>query len=564
MVHVLHARGVLVAFATVLILSELVLSVDTSDGGHCDKVASERTVGGVSGSCIKDCIWTAGLQHDRLFGNTQVGSDADRAAVWWSAPTEVNSAVQCMWNGVLICDGHSLLISDLLSWLKSRDIDTPWRCDVGPREPCVHSADFSRHFSTYDVIGLSFDVRRAVSIALDKAALTKGKRAKECAYSDSYQCAANSVFINESRERQRLLEEELRELTSRLEETQMLYENALKSLAKMPNQGGTNVPGSTLNMNADDIDHLSDHPSSSNTAKCLTGSDHGNSAALNIQEPNDVLRILESRDADVNAVDRAHPELVTHSLFEAARDGVTMLSSYVIELSRWIFAALRVHVLEHVAHTSRNFDPHDLNAQLVLSFEKLFKDIDSIIGVQVLSSLENIDTIAHVTLTILLFALMLLLRWTGRLMRKSSKFKSRSEIRAEETVNKQFGLRAHERHAERQPERTTSETFEVANSTRKSHFGSEDDRNMKAQQWRKMNNTTGAAEVELKNTSAASEMSEQGQVEEQRTGMPPQVMSTALKHEVTFVPQMRRGPPPRINPNLMSVNPAYESIASWS
>ena len=168
------------------------------------------------------------------------------------------------------------------------------------------------------------------------------------------------------------------------------------------------------------------------------------------------------------------------------------------------------------------------------------------------------------TLLILLFALMLLLRWTGRLMRKSSKFKSRSEIRAEETVNKQFGLRAHERHAERQPERTTSETFEVANSTRKSHFGSEDDRNMKAQQWRKMNNTTGAAEVELKNTSAASEMSEQGQVEEQRTGMPPQVLSTALKHEVTFVPQMRRGPPPRINPNLMSVNPAYESIASWS
>ena len=113
------------------------------------------------------------------------------------------------------------------------------------------------------------------------------------------------MFINESRERQRLLEEELRELTSRLEETQMLYENALKSLAKMPNQGGTNVPGSTLNMNADDIDHLSDHPSSSNTAKCLTGSDHGNSAALNIQEPNDVLRILESRDADVNAVDGA-------------------------------------------------------------------------------------------------------------------------------------------------------------------------------------------------------------------------------------------------------------------
>ena len=271
------------------------------------------------------------------------------------------------------------------------------------------------------------------------------------------------MFINESRERQRLLEEELRELTSRLEETQMLYENALKSLAKMPNQGGTNVPGSTLNMNADDIDHLSDHPSSSNTAKCLTGSDHGNSAALNIQEPNDVLRILESRDADVNAVDRAHPELVTilyskqlvmvlpcyHPMSLSFQDGSSLLSGCTF-LSTW--------------HTSsRNFDPHDLNAQLVLSFEKLFKDIDSIMGVQVLSSLENIDTIAHVTLLILLFALMLLLRWTGRLMRKSS---NRSEIRAEETVNKQFGLRAHERHAERQPERTTSETFEVANSTR--------------------------------------------------------------------------------------------------
>ena len=210
-----------------------------------------------------------------------------------------------MWNGVLICDGHSLLISDLLSWLKSRDIDTPWRCDVGPREPCVHSADFSRHFSTYDVIGLSFDVRRAVSIALDKAALTKGKRAGECAYSDSYQCAANSVFINESRERQRLLEEELRELTSRLEETQMLYENALKSLAKMPNQGGTNVPGSTLNMNLRmilitcPIIHLA------RTLRNASLEAIGNSAALNIQEPNDVLRILESRDADVNAVDRA-------------------------------------------------------------------------------------------------------------------------------------------------------------------------------------------------------------------------------------------------------------------
>ena len=73
MVHVLHARGVLVAFATVLTLSELVLSVDTSDGGHCDKVASERTVGGVSGSCIKDCIWTAGLQHDRLFETRRLG-----------------------------------------------------------------------------------------------------------------------------------------------------------------------------------------------------------------------------------------------------------------------------------------------------------------------------------------------------------------------------------------------------------------------------------------------------------------------------------------------------------
>ena len=113
-----------------------------------------------------------------------------------------------------------------------------WRCDVGPKEPCVHSADFSRHFSTYDVIGLSFDVRRAVSIALDKAARQKVSGANMHILTHT-SAQLNSVFINESRERQRLLEEELRELTSRLEETQMLYENALKSLAKMPNQGGT-------------------------------------------------------------------------------------------------------------------------------------------------------------------------------------------------------------------------------------------------------------------------------------------------------------------------------------
>ena len=62
-----------------------------------------------------------------------------------------------------------------------------------------------------------------------------------------------------------------------------------------------------------------------------------------------------------------------------------------------------------------------------------------------------------------------------------------------------------------------------------------------------MNNTTGAAEVELKNTSAASEMSEQGQVEEQRTGIPPQVMSTALKHEVLLCHRCDASPPPCVS-----------------
>jgi hypothetical protein len=563
MVSVLHARGVLVAFATVVSLSEFVLSVDTSDGGHSDEVASERTVGGVSESCTNDCIWTTGLHHDQLFGNRRVGSDANREAVWWSAQTDVNGGVHCIWNGVPIRDGHSLLMSDLLSWLKSRDIDVPWRCDLGPEEPYGHSSDLSRRLSTNDVMGLSFDVRRAVSIALDKAALTKGKRAKDYASSDSYQCTANPVSINDSRERQRLLEEELRELTSRLEETQMLYENALKSLAKMPNQGGIYTPGSTLKMNTDDMDHVSDQPASSNTAKCLTGSDHGNSAALNSEQPDDVLRIIDSHDADVNAVDRARPEPVKHSPFKAVRDGITILSSCVVELLRWIFAALRVHVFEHVPHASRNFDPHDLNAHLVLSFEKLVKDMDSIIGVQVLSSRKNIETIAYVTLLILLFAFMSLLRWTVRLLRISSKSKSRSEIRAEETVNKQFRLRAHERRAEGRPEDKTSVTSEMVNTTRNSQFGSEVDRNMKAQPWREMNSTTGA-EVEWKNISVPSPVGEQGQVEEQRTGMSSQVMSTALKHDATFVPQMRRGPPPRVNTNLMNVNPAYESIAWWN
>ena len=216
-------------------------------------------------------------------------------------------------------------------------------------------------------------MRRAVSIALDKAAMTNVNE-RRIAHILTHTSLANSVFINESRERQRLLEEELRELTSRLEETQMLYENALKSLAKMPNQGGTNVPGSTLNMNrmiwiTCPIIRLA------RTLRNASLEAIGNSAALNIQEPNDVLRILESRDADVNAVDRAHPELVTHSLCEAARDGVTMLSSYVIELSRWIFAALRVYVFEHVAHTSRNFDPMRSQRSNWFSHSKSFSRI---------------------------------------------------------------------------------------------------------------------------------------------------------------------------------------------